>query len=100
MFEPGQAFDAVIGRHILIHTPDALAVLRKAVALVHPGGVIAFQEFDLETAPRGYPEMPLMFRTRDLIREFFHRAVPCANMGAQLPSLMQKAGLPPPEVRS
>ena len=31
-YEAGQTFDAVIGRHILIHMPDALAVLRKAVA--------------------------------------------------------------------
>jgi SAM-dependent methyltransferase len=98
--EPGQLFDAVIGRHILIHTPDALTILRRAVSLVHPGGVIAFQEFDLETVPRGFPEMPLMFRTQDLIREFFRRAVPCANMGVRLPLLMQDAGLPPPEVRS
>jgi ubiquinone/menaquinone biosynthesis C-methylase UbiE len=99
-FQPAQPFDAVIGRHILIHMPDPLAVLRKAVDLVRPGGVIAFQEFDLQTVPRGFPAMPLMFRMQDLIRDFFTRALPCANMGAQLPLLMQQAGLPPPEVRS
>jgi ubiquinone/menaquinone biosynthesis C-methylase UbiE len=99
-FQSGQLFDAVVGRHILIHMPDPLAVLRKAVDLVHPGGVIAFQEFDLATVVRGFPAMPLMFRTQDLIHEFFTRALPHANMGAQLPLLMQQAGLPPPEVRS
>jgi 2-polyprenyl-3-methyl-5-hydroxy-6-metoxy-1,4-benzoquinol methylase len=39
---PTRAYDAVIGRHILIHVPDAPAVLRQAVAMVHLGGLIAF----------------------------------------------------------
>jgi SAM-dependent methyltransferase len=99
-YEPGRTFDAVIGRHFLIHMSDALGLLRKAVGLVHSGGVVAFQEFDLETVPRGYPDMPLTFASQDLIREFFRRAVTRANMGVQLPYLMQQAGLPPPEVRS
>jgi hypothetical protein len=91
----------VIGRHILIHTPDAPEILRKAVSVVHTGGVIAFQEFDLSSSPRhGYPEMPLMFRMQELIGEFFRRAVTRPNMGMQLPFLMQDAGLPPPECRA
>ena len=92
---PSQPYDAVIGRHILIHTPDALAVLRKAVAMVHVGGLIAFQEHDLSFYPRGYPESPLMFRVEELIVECFRRA----NIGTQLFWLMQEAGLPPPECR-
>jgi hypothetical protein len=96
-FEATRSFDAVVGRHILIHTPDPLAILKKAVSITHTGGVIAFQEYDLLTVPRGYPEMPLMFRCQELISEFFRRAVPRANMGAQLPYLMQEAGLPAPE---
>src|SRR5262250_2084546 len=41
---PSVPYDAVIGRHILIHTKDALAVLKKAVAMVRVGGLLAFQE--------------------------------------------------------
>ncbi len=51
---PTRPYDAVIGRHILIHTEDALAVLKKAVGIVHAGGVIAFQEFDTSVYPCGY----------------------------------------------
>jgi len=91
-------YDAVIGRHILIHTPDALAVLRNAVAMVHVGGLIAFQEYDLSFHVRGYPELPLTF-WQELIVEFFRRAVPRPNIGSQLFWLMQEAGLPPPECR-
>jgi ubiquinone/menaquinone biosynthesis C-methylase UbiE len=43
---PSRPYDAVIGRHILLHTPDALALLRKAAAIVHAGGVVAFHEGD------------------------------------------------------
>jgi ubiquinone/menaquinone biosynthesis C-methylase UbiE len=96
-FEPAHSFDAVIGRHILIHLADPLPVLQKAVAITHPGGLIAFQEFDFRTVPRGYPEMPLMFSCQDLIVGFFQRAVPNPDIGAKLPWLMQQAGLPAPK---
>ena len=96
---PAQPYDAVIGRHILIHTPDAAAVLRKAVEMVHVGGLIAFQEYDLSFYAKGYPEMPLNFWVEDILIEFFRRAVPRPNIGTQLFWLMQEAGLPPPECR-
>jgi 2-polyprenyl-3-methyl-5-hydroxy-6-metoxy-1,4-benzoquinol methylase len=92
-------YDAVIGRHILIHTADALTVLKKAVGMVHVGGLIAFQEYDLSYYPRGYPELPQMSFVLELITEFFRRAVPRPNIGSQLFWLMQEAGLPPPECR-
>jgi ubiquinone/menaquinone biosynthesis C-methylase UbiE len=95
--QPGQPYDAVIGRHILIHMADVPATLRKAVSLVRPGGVLAFQECDLSYYPRGYPEMPLAFAVQDTIIEFYRSAMPCANIGTQLTYLMQDAGLTMPE---
>jgi 2-polyprenyl-3-methyl-5-hydroxy-6-metoxy-1,4-benzoquinol methylase len=99
-FRPRRSYDAVIGRHILIHTPDVIEVLRRAVSMVHTGGIIAFQEFDVSSPIRGYPEMPLMFKMQDLISEFCRRALPRAGIGMQLPKLMQDAGLPPPVCRA
>jgi hypothetical protein len=99
-FRPTRSYDAVIGRHILLHTQDALDVLFRAVSMVHTGGVVAFQEFDMSSFSRGYPEMPLMFRVQELICEFFRRSVRRANIGMQLPKLMQEAGLPPPDCRA
>ncbi len=98
--KPGRAYDAVIGRHILIHTQDALAVLKSAAAMVREGGLLAFQEYDLSWYPKGYPEMPRMFQVEEQIIEFFRRAVPRPDIGTQLFSLMQDAGLPPPECRA
>ena len=96
---PVRAYDAVIGRHVLIHVPDALDVLRKAVQMVHVGGLIAFQEYDLSFYPRGYPEMPLMLSVQDLIVEYYRRAAKLPNIGSRLFWLMQEAGLPSPECR-
>jgi ubiquinone/menaquinone biosynthesis C-methylase UbiE len=97
---PTRPYDAVIGRHILLHASDALAVLQKAVAMVHKGGLIAFQEHDISFYSRGYPEQTLLFSILDLMTEFWHRAVPRPNIGSQLFWLMQEAGLPPPECRA
>src|SRR5215468_5609483 len=96
---PTRPYDAVMGRHILLHTPDALAVLKKAVDMVHAGGLIAFQEHDLSVWVLGYPELPLMFSTIQIMTNFWTRAVPRPNIGTQLFWLMQEAGLPPPECR-
>src|SRR5262249_25656746 len=41
--------DAVVGRHILIHTPDPVAVLQSASEFLRPDGILAFQEYDLST---------------------------------------------------
>src|SRR5262245_48581125 len=41
-WRPGRTFDAVVGRHILIHSKDPLAVLRDCAALLHKRGLAAF----------------------------------------------------------
>src|SRR6185312_1026158 len=42
-FTTAAPFDAVVGRLILIHTPDPAAVIRRAVSLLAPGGIVALQ---------------------------------------------------------
>lgn len=98
--EPERPYDAVIGRLILIHTPDPLAVLRTAAAILHPGGVAAFHEGDFTCLPNGYPEMPLMRRTCGWMVAFLGRGVPRPNMGTQLFQLLQEAGFGVPECRA
>ncbi|HEX3746770.1 MAG TPA: class I SAM-dependent methyltransferase [Bryobacteraceae bacterium] len=98
--QPERPYDAIVGRHILIHVPDALAVLQKAATLLHTGGVVAFQEFDVTFSLHGYPEMPLMFRMSDLITQFLSRVVARPRIGAQLPRLMMEAGFSTPECRA
>jgi ubiquinone/menaquinone biosynthesis C-methylase UbiE len=93
-------YDAVVGRHLLLHVKDAQSTLRALTAMIGPGGVVAFQEFDVSFFVPGYPELPLNFAVARLMIDFFCRATPKPNIGTQLFHLMQQAGLPPPECRA
>ncbi len=42
--------DAVIGRLVLMYFRDPAAVVRRLAGLARPGGIVAFQEFDLAAA--------------------------------------------------
>jgi ubiquinone/menaquinone biosynthesis C-methylase UbiE len=51
-----RAFDAVVGRHVLLHCPTPAPALQRIVDLVAPGGLIVSQEYDLPaygTSARG-----------------------------------------------
>jgi ubiquinone/menaquinone biosynthesis C-methylase UbiE len=85
-------FDAVTGRHILIHLPDPLAMVRLVSGLVKPGGVVVFQEYDFSVMHAGFPPTPLRDRTFGLFRDFFAMARH-GNMGTRLPVLFAEAGL-------
>jgi ubiquinone/menaquinone biosynthesis C-methylase UbiE len=90
---PAQAqYDAVVGRHILIHTPDPLAILRKAAALVRTGGIVAFQEYDLSRSYPNAPAKPLFEKMYQLIIELFRR-VTHADIGVRLFQMFHDAGL-------
>jgi ubiquinone/menaquinone biosynthesis C-methylase UbiE len=95
-FQPNGTVDAITGRHILIHTPDPLALLRAAHSTLNSGGVAVFHEYDFSIIHRTYPESPLRERMIDLFREFFGRALP-GNMGTRLYHLFVEAGFPRPQ---
>lgn len=97
---PERLYDAVIGRHILIHCPDVPGVLRHVVGLVRSGGIVAFQEYDLSRQMPTYPRLPLVDRTQQLFVDLFTRATPHADIGIRLFHLMREAGLPAPEARA
>ncbi len=98
-FGEGAPYDAVVGRLILIHTQDAGAVMRHAASLVRPGGIVAFQDFDLAHRLYPHPPKPLTDRCGDLFVELFTRAVPAADMGMRLFGLLADAGLENPGCR-
>ena len=45
-----KSFDAVVGRLVLMHQPDPIAMLRKLSGVLRRGGIVAFQEFDISAA--------------------------------------------------
>jgi SAM-dependent methyltransferase len=98
-YEPGRAFDAAIGRHILIHLRDPLAILAKAYQWLSPGGVAVFQEYDFSTVHASYPPCPVRDRGMAVFRDFFG-ATGRGNIGTQLLHLLLEAGFRAPDCRT
>ena len=92
------SYDAVIGRHILIHTPDPRLVIGTAHSLLNSGGVAVFQEYDFSVVHRSFPEVPMYERLFEVFRAFFGQATH-GNIGTQLFHLLIDAGFPSPQGR-
>jgi SAM-dependent methyltransferase len=92
------SYDAVIGRHILIHTPDPRVVVGTAHSLLNSGGVAVFQEFDFSVVHRPFPEAPLYERLLEVFRTFFAKAAH-GNIGTRLFHLLLDAGFLSPQCR-
>ena len=93
-------FDAVIGRHILIHLPDPLRALQRVYASLRPGGAAAFQEFDFSVIHRSYPPCPLREQVLDVFRDFFQRAPTHGDVGTRLFHLFLEARFVAPDCRA
>jgi ubiquinone/menaquinone biosynthesis C-methylase UbiE len=89
--------DAVAGRHILIHTPDPVAILRRAADFMRPGGILAFQEYDFSLWVPSWPESALNSRIMRVFVELFPKLTH-ANAGSRLHHWYRQAGFPAPRV--
>jgi ubiquinone/menaquinone biosynthesis C-methylase UbiE len=98
-WKPGRQFDAVVGRHILIHSPDPLGVLRDCAALLCDRGLAVFHEYDFSVVHRGWPPTPLRDRLMEVFDQFFGR-VSCSNIGSRLWKLLMDAGFQCPDCRA
>jgi ubiquinone/menaquinone biosynthesis C-methylase UbiE len=92
-------FDAVIGRHILIHSKDPLAILKRSAGMLQPRGLAVFHEYDFSVVHRAWPPAPLRDRMMAVFDEFFARAC-CSNMGSRLWRLLLEAGFENPDCRA
>jgi len=93
-----EPFDAAVGRFILTFVRDPASVLRSAVGLVRPGGVVAFQEPSWAAMLALGTSLPLWSRTRHLIHEILSRSGANREMGLALYRAFQQAGLPAPKM--
>jgi ubiquinone/menaquinone biosynthesis C-methylase UbiE len=93
--QPGvrpEAFDLVHVRFLASTAGRGEELLRGALALVRPGGVLAFQEPDIETL-NCYPAHPAWERLKRLLQAAFERAGGDTRIGQRLYRLLRRAGL-------
>lgn len=91
-FRDPEVFDAVVGRLILFHLPDALETLRHHIGSLADEGLMVMIDFDVGSA-RSEPPVPLFNAARDWAIEAFRRAGASPMIGTQLGLLLHDAGL-------
>jgi ubiquinone/menaquinone biosynthesis C-methylase UbiE len=95
----GDDFDAVVGRWVLMYLADPVAVLRKLLRCLRPGGVIAFQENDFTYPPTSLPPAPLHRQVMQWTTPPPGRGGPDMQMGSKLFQTYLDAELPAPQLR-
>jgi len=87
-----EAFDAIIGRLILFHLPDPVAVVRHHIGNLQPDGVFVAVDFDLGGA-RSEPPVPLAHELLTWVTRAFTAAGATPRIGARLGPILRQAGL-------
>jgi len=90
-------FDAVIGRIVLMYYADPARALRKLTDHVRPGGIMAFQEFDMSYM-RSFPPARTFEMMTALMKDVFRASGVRINIGLELNSVFLNAGLPGPSL--
>ena len=91
---PEGRFDAIVGRLVLMYTPDPAALLTRFAGLLGPGGILAFQETDIGAA-KSVPPVPSIMDNLERIRETFRRAGANPSMALSLDRAFRGAGMIP-----
>src|SRR5262249_10203311 len=88
------AFDAVVGRLVLMFVPEPWAVLRTQAEAVRPGGIVAPIEYEL-TRARTIPETPLATQAVTWAPPALERSGRDVALGPRLWLVLEQAGLMP-----
>jgi SAM-dependent methyltransferase len=92
-------FDAALGRYVLHHQGDPVAMIRKAASAVRPGGVVAFHEVvAYEKGLYSLPSVALYDQVVSAMTATFVATVPSPDVGARLVACFAEAGLPSPHL--
>jgi SAM-dependent methyltransferase len=91
-------FDAVVGRLILVHTPDKVALLRRVSRQVRPDGLVVFQEPDHTNPVATWPQARLFEQAWNWWLEATRRVGLERQLGLKLFGMFLDAGLPAPQM--
>ena len=87
-----EPFDAVVGRLILFHVADPVAVVRHHLGHLRPGALFLAIDFDLGGA-RAEPFVPLAHDALEWVEQAFVAAGASPRIGARLATMLREAGL-------
>jgi ubiquinone/menaquinone biosynthesis C-methylase UbiE len=88
------AFDAVIGRFILVHFPDPAATIHSVARQLRPGAALISMEMDIDRAEATTP-FPLFDRHIGNIVKMYRAMGLSPDMGVKLYATYRAAGLSP-----
>jgi ubiquinone/menaquinone biosynthesis C-methylase UbiE len=95
----GGGFDAAVGRLVLMHQPDPAKTLASVATEVRPGGIVAFQEYNVTVRSMvAFPPTPLWEEALGWIAAALERAGVETEMGFKLRGAFVEAGLPEPRM--
>ena len=95
-----EAYDVIVGRLILEHLPRGTAYLERLLHHLRPGGVVAFQDYDLVGfAEATVPYSPLWEQASQWVLHVFQQVGVELRMGMKLYATFLEVGLPAPELR-
>lgn len=97
-FPAQTGFDAAVGRYILAHQADPLAMIRWAAAAVRHGGIVAFHELASEVCGRTFPTMDLYVTAERRLNTAFRATLPHIDAGCRLFAYFEAAGLLAPRL--
>jgi SAM-dependent methyltransferase len=84
-FSDPEPFDAVIGRYVLIHRADPVALIRAAASRVRPGGVVAFHELCVHgQIVQSLPSVSLWQQAWEWSQMAFQAVAPHCDAGGRL----------------
>jgi ubiquinone/menaquinone biosynthesis C-methylase UbiE len=86
-----EGFDAVVGRLILMYYPDPIDALRRFLAHLRPGGIVAFQEFDASGC-KSHPASPTYERCTNWIIRALHLSGADSHVGLKLYRIFRSSG--------
>jgi 2-polyprenyl-3-methyl-5-hydroxy-6-metoxy-1,4-benzoquinol methylase len=92
------AFDAAVGRYVLLHQADPVAMIRRAAAAVRRQGVVAFHEPVVGIDTYTPPTVDLAGQSGRRLNAAFHALSPHAEVGSRLVASFEEAGLPTPHL--
>jgi SAM-dependent methyltransferase len=94
-----RSVDAIVGRLVLVHTPDPATALRRVCRNLRSGGVAAFYENIIfnDSLPVVWPVSSLAARAVSWYQAGRRQAGTHDALGLRLPEIMRNAGLIKPE---